>query len=130
MIDESKDLSEDAQAILAYARRWGAPFTRMEITDIAPGAAWDAFSRWPRTVARRDPLYELVKAGCVEEHDEQSVKSDKRGYKTYKRWKLTDRESVPDLEELLGQLLDACKASLSTKGIEAEILRRFGGDRA
>ena len=134
-------LSDDAAAILAYARRWGVPFTRVEITDIAPGAAWDSYSRWPKTVAKLDPIRELMRAGLIEQHDEQPVKSDRRGRKHYKRWRLTAVESVPSLADLLDRLEDAAvEAAVSRIGGEhhgatavaaeaaatrAEILRRF-----
>lgn len=126
------ELSDDAAAILAYARKWGVPFTRVEITDIAPGAAWDPFSRWPRTVAKLDPIRELMRAGLIEQHDEQPVKSDRRGRKHYKRWRLTAAESVPSLAQLLDQLIDAAAPELHVSdreaeidAVRAEILQRF-----
>lgn len=133
--DEATDLSDDARAILAYARKWGTPFTRVEITDVAPGAAWDPYSRWPSTVAKLDPIRELVRAGLVEEHDEQPVKSDRRGRKTYKRWRLTGVDVPPSLAELLNELIDKvsrdewCDSGAAVRGVETvrdEILRRFG----
>lgn len=128
------ELSDDARAILAYARRWGTPFTRTEITDIAPGAAWDPFSRWPQTVAKLDPIRELVRAGLIEEHDEQPVKSNPR--KTYKRWKLTGVDVPPSLTELLNELIGLVpdprnwehplpEGHRTVQDLRAEILRRF-----
>lgn len=124
-------LSDDAAAILAYARRWGVPFTRVEITDIAPGAAWDPYSRWPKTVAKLDPIRELMRAGLIEQHDEQQTKPNKRGQtKTYKRWRLTAAESVPSLAQLLDELIGAVHWSgeqygAESESLKAEILRRF-----
>lgn len=125
------ELSEDAAAILAYARRWGTPFTRMEITDIAPGAAWDQFSHWPSTVAKLDPIRELVRAGLVEEHDEQPVKSDRRGRRTYKRWKLTGVETPKQLYELLNEFGGLSEHGLYEEAdvVRTEILRRFDNVR-
>jgi len=131
------ELSEDARAILAYARRWGAPFTRTEITDIAPGAAWDPFSRWPKTVAKLDPIRELVRAGFVVEYDEQPVKSDERGRKTYKRWALASDHTPGTLANLLDELMflvpdprnweEPMPPGMRTVGaVRDEILRRFG----
>lgn len=121
MSDET-ELSDDASAILAYAHRWGVPFTRLEITDIAPGAAWDPYSRYPRTVAKLDPIRELVRAGLVIEHDEQPVKSDKRGQRHYKRWAVTGEAPLT-----LGELLDQYAVlDLERPRLRAEILRRFG----
>lgn len=120
-------LSEDAQAILAYARaRSGEPFTRTEITDVAPGARWNYRAPWPQTVAKLDPLRELLHAGYIEEYDERPVRSW-RG-RTYKRWKLTGIDVPPTLDALLGQLIGAAefRASADVEQLRAEILRRFG----
>jgi arginine/lysine/ornithine decarboxylase len=119
------ELSDEAKAILAYARKWGEPFTRHEITTVAPGAAWDPFSRWPSTVAELDPLRELARAGLVEEYDEQPVKG-RRG-RTYKRWALT--EVVLSLDELLDELTAAVRSEVDGREagrIRAKIVRRFG----
>lgn len=132
------ELSDDANAILAYARRWGTPFTRVEITDIAPGAAWDAFARWPRTVAKLDPIRELVRAGTIEEHETVPLKGRSGKYKAFKRWRLTERESVPSLATLLDELIDLVPdprnweepsppGQRTVQAIRDEILRRFGG---
>lgn len=126
MRDDDAELSDDARAILAYARKWGAPFTRTEITDIAPGAAWDPYARWPRTVARVDPIRELVRAGYIEQYEELLVKSDPRGRKTYKRWKLTGVDVPLTLALLLEKLHGAIGEGRSNvEEIKAEILRRF-----
>jgi len=124
------ELSKDARAILAYARKWGTPFTRTQIIDIAPGAAWDV-SPWPKTVAKVDPIRELVRAGLIEELDEVPVRTGKlaRRGATYKRWKLTG----PDAPRSLSELLDAFAEEVSSgealdnrEAVRAEILRRFG----
>jgi hypothetical protein len=120
-------LSEDAQAILAYARaRSGEPFTRAEIVDIAPGAEWDNLAQWPRTVAKLDPLRELMRGGYIELYDEQQAKTGRRG-RWYKRWKLTGVDVPPTLDALLSQLIGAAefRASADVEEIRAEILRRF-----
>jgi hypothetical protein len=126
------ELSDEARAILAYARKWGQPFTRMEIVSVAPGAAWDPYSRWPSTVASLDPLRELSRAGLIAEHDEQPTKPDNHGViKKYKRWILTGVVSS------LADLLDAYAAKILAAGsnelaendrdrIREEILHRFG----
>lgn len=118
------ELSDDARAVLAYARRYGL-FTRGDIVDIAPGAAWE-YGRWPKTVAKLDPIRELVRAGFVVEHDEQPVKSNPR--KTYKRWKLTGIDTPRTLAGLLGDLLGATDEA-ELEEIKAEVLRRFGDPR-
>ena len=126
------ELSDEARAILAYARKWGQPFTRMEITPVAPGAAWDPYSRWPSTVAALDPLRELARAGLIEEHDEQPTRPDKHGVvKKYKRWILTGVvTSLSDLldayaENVLAAEVDEL-AENDRDRIREEILRRFG----
>lgn len=123
------ELSEEARAILAYARKYAAPFTRMEIVAVAPGAAWDPFARWPSTVAALDPLRELVRAGFIEEHDEQPVKSaGPRSKKTYKRWKLTGADAPLTLAQLLEALLESGAGPDGHADVERyreEILRRF-----
>lgn len=134
-----EELSTEARAILEYARKWGAPFTRLEITAVAPGAAWDVYSRYPSTVAKLDPIRELVRAGLAAELDEQPTKPDKRGkVKHYKRWVLTD--AVQSLPELLDTFAEAVRtlaggaesaehaerAKDDRDAIRAEIVRRFG----
>jgi hypothetical protein len=126
---DERELSDDARAILAYARQWGAPFTRREITDLAPGAAWDEFSRYPKTVADVDPIRELVRAGLVVEHDEQPVKSDRRMRRHYKRWALAGDGAPRSLAELLDEMIGTLENLRSRDHVEqlrAEILRRFG----
>jgi hypothetical protein len=124
------ELSPDARAILAYARKHGEPFARPEIVGIAPGADWDYLAPYPRTVAALDPLRELVKAGLVELHDVVPVKSDRRHRKTYKLWKLTGVDVPRTLAELLDALIDVVADGRDDPGmIKAEILRRFGDSR-
>lgn len=134
------ELSAEANAILAYARRWGNPFTRAEIVAIAPGAAWDDLSRWPKTIAKRDPIRELVKAKMIEQcgEGETLIPPKRRGQATikgtYYLYRLTDRHAVPSLAELLDMLIGATSAIGGTEGerfneIRTEILDRFGAPR-
>lgn len=128
------ELSAEANAILAYARRLGSPFTRAEIVAIAPGAAWDDLSRWPKTLAKRDPIRELVKAKMIEQCGERKTQGAGRHgawSRTYYLYALTDRYAVPSLAELLDMLIGATSAIDGTEGerfneIRAEILDRFG----
>lgn len=125
------ELSAEANAILAYARRYGTPFTRTEIVGVAPGAAWDPSSRWPQTIAERDPLQELVKAKMIEQCGESRARrwpGERRGGKApYKIYHLTDRHHVPSLADLLDMLIGATSASDERlEEIRAEILDRFG----
>jgi hypothetical protein len=117
------ELSNDARAILAYARRWGEPFARPEITDVAPGAAWDPMSRYPRTIAKVDPIRELVRTGLIELAEERRSRSNgARGGNTYKVYRLVDSPRS------LAELLDAFALEAS-ETIRAEILERFGPRR-
>jgi hypothetical protein len=125
------ELSADARAILTYARDHdGETFTRTEVAAVAPGAAWDAFAPYPRTVADLDPIRELVRAGLVELLDEQPTKTIHRGgRRTYKRWKLTGVEVPLTLAQLLEALLESGAGPDGHADVEryrAEILRRFG----
>jgi hypothetical protein len=129
------ELSQDAQAILVYARRWGSPFTRMEIVDVAPGAAWDPMSRYPRTTAKLDPIHELVRAGLIEVAEERVSNGGRRGGHAYKVYRLTDGpRSLADLldamllgGELLTRVVDD-EADLIAAARQ-EILERFGPPR-
>lgn len=137
------ELSREAAAILAYARKWGTPFTRSEIVGIAPGAAWDTLSRYPQTFAAVCPIAELVKAKMIEVVDRRAVlikpirptsKSRVTVKAAYKVYALTERLRVPSLAELLDMLVGATNAAGGTEGerfaeIRAEILDRFGGPR-
>ena len=130
------ELSDDARAILAYARKWAAPFTRTEIVAVAPGAAWDTFSRYPSTVAALDPIRELVRAGLVVEYDQVPVKNSG---KSYKRWALTGADHPRTLAELLDTFAEAVRTAASDdeslwtieqaerdrEEVRAEIVRRF-----
>jgi hypothetical protein len=119
------ELSADAQAILKYARHWGEPFTRTEIADIAPGAAWDPMSRYPRTMAKLDPVRELLRAGLIEVTEERAVQAKgRRGGHRYKMYRLVD--SPRSLEELLDALEQAVATWGDLASIRAEILGRFG----
>lgn len=136
-------LSREAAAILAYARKWGTPFTRSEIVGIAPGAAWDTLSRYPRTFAAVCPIAELVKAKMIEVVDRRAVlikpirpthESRVTVKAAYKVYALTERLRVPSLAELLDMLVGATNAAGGTEGerfdeIRAEILDRFGSPR-
>lgn len=128
------ELSADAQAILAYARKWGQPFSRLEIVNIAPGAAWDLEARYATTVAEVDPIRELVRAGLVQEHDEIPTKSS-RGKRSYKRWALAGAAPPRSLAELLDAYAEAIRSApgdvnweaieVERDQVRAEILRRF-----
>lgn len=121
------ELSADAKAILDYARRWGAMFGRAEITDIAPGAAWNPMERYPRTVAKVDPIRELIRAGLVEVAEERMpVTRGRRGGHPYKLYRLT--AGVRTLPELLDALTDAVLADDGVTGdeVRVEIIERFG----
>jgi hypothetical protein len=121
------ELSDDAKAILAYARRWGEPFSRMEIVDIAPGAAWNASWPYPRTIAKLDPIRELLCAGLIEVAETRRAQG-RRG-NAYKLYRLTD--SPRSLTQLLDVLTEAVGISdVSDRDLaertRAEILERFG----
>lgn len=123
------ELSADARAILAYARKWGEPFTRTEIADIAPGAAWDPSARWPRTVAKPDPIRELLRAGLIEQCGTGRSQSTKRhGGNAYKIYRLTGPDAPMSLEELLDALCGALAIGNDEAAVSAraEILTRFG----
>lgn len=123
------ELSDEARAILAHARRTGEPFTRVEVAEVAPGSQWDVWSRYPKTLAVLDPIRELVSAGMVTEYDEVPLKTNPT--RAYKRWSLT--EHVSTLAELLDAFAEALGAwhagggSVEQTGaVRDEILRRFG----
>lgn len=121
------ELSGDARAILAYARKWGEPFTRTEIADIAPGAAWDPLSRWPRTVAKPDPIRELLRAGLIEQCGTgQSRGTRRHGGNPYKIYQLTGADAPMSLAELLDELIDFDTPAPRRTEVHAEILTRFG----
>lgn len=128
------ELSADAQAILAYARRWGELFTRVEIVGVAPGAAWQALSAYPRTVAKLDPIRELLRAGLIEVAETRQSQGRRSGNR-YKVYRLVDspRSLALLLDALLldGELLtrvtdDEADAIASAR---QEILTRFGEPR-
>lgn len=114
------ELSDEARAILAHARRWGQPFTRAELVEVAPGSQWDVWSRYPKTIATLDPIRELVSAGMVVELDEVPLKTNPA--RTYKRWALA---------ELLDRLTDAATRPGNSEdereidAVRTEIIRRF-----
>lgn len=123
------ELSADARAILTYARHWGEPFTRIEIVEVAPGAAWEPLSYFPRTVAKPDPIRELIRAGLIELAEERRSNGGKNGGHPYKVYRLT--ECVTSLEDLLDELTDAVREDSEWLGraqhdIRAEIMERFG----
>jgi arginine/lysine/ornithine decarboxylase len=121
------ELSEDARAILAYARKWGEPFARLEITDVAPGAAWDPMSHYPRTMAKVDPIRELLRAGLIEVSGTGVTKAKgRRGGNTYKIYQLVD--SPGSLADLLDVLLQQVGMGdhAEAEDTRTEILERFG----
>lgn len=126
------EFSDDAKAILEYARRWGEPFARLEVADVAPGAAWDPLARYPRTVAKVDPIRELLRAGLIEVMETRAAQGGPRGGNRYKVYRLT--ESVKSLADLLDELEAAAREGAGYLGrvphdIRAEILERFGDPR-
>jgi hypothetical protein len=127
------ELSIEANAILAYARKWGTPFTRAEIVDIAPGAAWDTSAPYPSTMAKRDPIAELVKTKMIEHCGTRATVSQVRNRRpgTYKVYRLTGRLTVPSLAELLDDYasLRIEAADEAAEAVRTEILDRFGGPR-
>lgn len=124
------ELSADARAILEYARHWGTPFGRREITDIAPGAAWQPLSPWPRTVAKVDPIRELIRAGLIEVAEERAAQSGRRdghGGNRYKVYRLTESvKSLADLLDILEEAASAPRVDDVVTALRAEILERFG----
>lgn len=119
------ELSADAQAILAYARHWGEPFTRIEIVGVAPGAAWDPFAPWPRTMAKPDPIRELMRAGLVELLEERRSNGGKHGGHPYKVYRLTDGpRSLADLLDMVVEIVHDGLDGLDE--VRTEILERFG----
>lgn len=120
------ELSADARAILEYARHWGTPFTRREIVEVAPGADWSG-APFPRTVAKLDPIRELITARMIELAEERRSSGGPHGGHLYRVYRLTERTRVLSLADLLEMLIGATSASDERlEEIRAEILDRFG----
>lgn len=127
------ELSVDANAILACARKWGTPFTRQEIVPIAPGAAWKRYAI-AQTVGTPDPISELITARMIEVVDRRTtlLRASRVGVKiegTYKVYALTGRLAVPSLAELLdryARLHFLGNETGEAGDVRAEILDRFG----